>query len=323
MNLIFGNKIILTSIKQILQQLRYESNGWYFDQIEDKKDYLRVTCPFHKSGKEKHPSCSVYQRTDNPQIMPGTLHCFTCGAKCQLPTVVAHCLDLETEELGKEWLIERFGQIIDTSKFDLPEIDIDKRNNTVFLDEKLLNNYDYDNARALNYLLNTRHLSKDIISKFRIGYNSKTDSITFPAWSVDNKLVGIFERNITTKKFLIPKSIDKPVYLLNNIVYNGITKVYVVESCINALTLWGWNKPAIALFGTGTQTQYDLLNRSGIREYVLCFDGDDAGVSAINRFVQKINDDVIVDVIHFPDQKDVNDLTLDEFIKLEQECFVL
>lgn len=321
MNLIFNNKIILTSIRQILQQLRYESNGWYFDQIEDKKDYLRVTCPFHKEGKEKHPSCSIYQRTDNPDIMPGTLHCFTCGAKYQLTHVVSHCLNLNDDELGKEWLVERFGQIIDTSEFNLPEIQLNK-NKEVFLNEELLNRYDYSNDKALNYLLNKRHLSSDIISKFRIGYNSKTNSITFPAWSIDNKLVGIFERNIDTKKFLIPKNIDKPVYLLNNIVYNSITKVYVAESCINALTLWGWNKPAIALFGTGTQTQYDILNHSGIREYVLCFDGDSAGKSATNRFLDKINDDVIVNVINMPKDKDVNDLTYDEFTKLEQESYI-
>jgi len=69
---------------------------------------------------------------------------------------------------------------------------------------------------------------------------------------MNNKLVGVFERSLETKKFIIPSNIDKPVYLLNYIVNHHITKVYIVESCINALTLWGWNRPAVALFGTGT-----------------------------------------------------------------------
>lgn len=320
MNLVYGNKLIQASVKQIVQQLRYESSGYYFDQIQDKRDYLRVTCPFHKNGKEQRPSCSIYQRTDNDNILPGTLHCFTCGAKCQLPMVVAHCLNLDTEELGKEWLTERFGQIVDTNVLDLPEISLHESSKQIYLNEKLLDNFQYDNSDAINYLVNTRNLSKEIINRFRIGYNSKTNSITFPTWSVDNRLVGIFERSISTKRFVIPTGIDKPVYLLNYIVNQHITKVYIVESCINALTLWGWNKPAIALFGTGTQTQYDILKKSGIRNYILCFDGDSAGKSGQTRFQNYMSDDVIVDVIQIPPGKDVNDLTKNEFEKLEQEC---
>ena len=95
-----------------------------------------------------------------------------------------------------------------------------------------------------------------------------------------------------------------------------MTTVYVVESQINCLTLWQWGYPAIALFGTGSKKQYDILNRSGIRNYILCFDGDDAGRKATQRFIDNLKSDVFISVKQIPDGKDVNDLTKEEFDKL-------
>lgn len=90
--------------------------------------------------------------------------------------------------------------------------------------------YEYNNSRALDYLINTRHLSLDIIKKFKVGYEKTSDSITFPTWSRDGELIGIFKRNIETKKFVIPDNIVKPIYLLNYVIKNNLTTVYVVES---------------------------------------------------------------------------------------------
>ena len=318
MNILFGNKIILEPILNIIRQIKYESNNYYFKDIYDKGDYLRVTCPYHKDGHEMHPSCSIYQRTDNNDIVAGTLHCFTCGMKVQLYSVVSYCLNLNDDELGKEWLIQRFGQLISMSKIDLPELVI---NNTgpEYLDESELNKYEYNNSEALDYLINKRHLNLEVIRKFKVGYNPVNRCITFPTWSSNNRLVGVFQRSIDNKNFIIPQNIQKPIYLLNNAINNNYTKVYVVESQINALTLYGWGRPAIALFGTGTRSQYNELNKSGIRHFILCLDGDEAGFKGSGRFIQNMYDDILVDYIQIPKNKDVNDLTLDEFINLEEK----
>ena len=317
MNIIFGNKIILEPIINIIKQIRYESSNQYFKDIQDKGEYLRVQCPYHKDGHELHPSCSIYQKTDNDDITAGTLHCFTCGMKAQLYSVVSYCLNLNDDELGKEWLIQRFGSLISKKEILLSELEEKKSFN--YIDDSILESFEYNNKEALDYLIEKRHLSPDVIRKFKIGFNPCTRSITFPVWSSNNKLVGIFQRSIDTKRFIIPDNIQKPIYLLNNAIKNHYSKVYIVESQINALTLYGWNRPAIALFGTGTKTQYAELNKSGIRHFILCFDGDEAGFKGSSRFINNIYDDILVDYIKLPEGKDINDLTLEEFRKLEDK----
>jgi DNA primase len=70
------------------------------------------------------------------------------------------------------------------------------------------------------------------------------------------------------------------------------------------------------MIGTGSDVQYDILNNSGIRNYILCFDGDEAGDKAIKRFKKNIRKDVFISVKVIPRGKDVNDLTKEEFDKL-------
>ena len=88
------------------------------------------------------------------------------------------------------------------------------------------------------------------------------------------------------------------------------------ESQINALYLWSNNRPAIALFGTGSEEQYEILRRSGIREYWLAFDGDDAGKKGAYRFKKNIGMDVLINTVHLPNGKDVNDLAIENFLNL-------
>ena len=317
MNIIINNKIILDPIINIIKQIKIESNNKYFSQIQDKGDYLRVTCPYHKDGQESHPSCSIYTRVDNNDICAGTLHCFTCGERKQLYQVVSHCLNLNDDDLGKEWLEQRFGQVLSQKTLELPELTLQTEQMN-YLNSSILDTYEYDNPEALNYLINQRHLDINILHQFSIGYNAQTKSVTFPTWNSSGNLVGIFERNITKKLFTIPTKINKPIYLLNYVISHNITNVYVVESQINALTLWGWNKPAIALFGTGTDYQYNELKKSGIRHFILCFDGDNAGIKGRDRFIQAMPSSILIDYINIPSGKDVNDLTFEEFKKLEE-----
>ena len=80
--------------------------------------------------------------------------------------------------------------------------------------------------------------------------------------------------------------------LLNFVNRDKIDKVYVCESQLDALRGWTLGLPCIALFGTGSKHQYDILNKSGIRVYNLMFDGDEAGRKGAKRFIQNINCDI-------------------------------
>ena len=70
------------------------------------------------------------------------------------------------------------------------------------------------------------------------------------------------------------------------------------------------------MFGCGCKSQYEILKRSGIREYILCFDGDNAGRNATRNFIRNLRGTVFISYVDMPDGFDINDLTKEQFNKL-------
>lgn len=311
MNLIINKHIIDSDLYTILLKLKSESNYKYLYTIKLSGKNIAITCPFHKEGKEKHPSCFVYAKSDDANVPFGFFRCFTCHEQGQLYVLVAKCLECTIDQ-AKQWLIDNFSRTFSIENLNLTDIDINKKNNIKYLDESILDKYKYIHP----YLLK-RGIKEDIIKKFSVGWNKDNNSITFPMWDEHNNLVGITERSVTSKNFYIPEGIDLPVYLLHYIKKEDISEVWVVESQIDALYLWGFGYPAIALIGTGGKKAYNILRKSGIRIYHLCLDGDLAGRHGILRFIKNMPDDIIVDIIQLPQGKDVNDLTKEEFDNLQ------
>lgn len=309
MKLVIKNRVIDAPVETILKKVRAETR--YLKDIVKKKEDVICTCPFHKDGNESKPACFVYD--DDGKLVKGTFHCFACGEKGTLAKLVGKCYNNDTK-WGEKWLIDNFSSTFVQNREYLEEI-VEKKKE--YLEESVLETFEYDNEQALDYLINKRHLHKDIIDKFQIGFEKSTNSVTFPCRDEHGRLVGVFKRNISTKFFTIPQIDPKPVYLLDYVIKNGYSKVYVVESQINALTLWGWGFPAVALFGTGSNYQYEVLKKSGIRQYILAFDGDLAGQVGANRFVENNKESLLTKVI-IPQGKDVNDLTKEEFLNLEE-----
>lgn len=315
MELVINKLKIQTPMDVIIKQLRFETGNYYFNDIVVRKNNLVVSCPFHKNGKEKHASCSI--NTDmTGDLVYGTFHCWSCGTSGQLYEIVNRCFN-QTGNFGKQWLADNFGNIFVETVEYLPEIVLDsKPENSQILSSSILSKFEYSNPQALDYLINKRHLTKEVIDYFKLGFDTSTSDITFPLWDSKGNLVGILRRNIYTKKFSIPNIELKPIYLLNYIKELNYTTVYVVESQINALTLWGYGRPAVALLGTGSKAQYDMLNSSGIRTLYLCFDGDLAGKHGALNMIKHLNDNVFINVVVLPEGKDVNDLTEEEFNSL-------
>jgi hypothetical protein len=315
MELIVDGKVIDTPIMTILTTLKSEiHNGLLKDIDRETQDNIPVTCPIHKNGREHKPSCSVYCRKDNDRVEYGKVHCFTCGYTADLPTFVGDCFGADTE-FGKKWLLLRFGTNSGNITDYLEPIILEPPEKE-YLDESILNKYMYYHPYMWK-----RGLSKEVVDKFGVGFDKDHNAITFPVWDEQNRLVMITSRSVYTKYFHIQANKDKPVYLLNFINRDNIDRVYVCESQINALTLWSWGYPSVALFGTGSHYQYDILNKCGIRNYILCFDGDSAGDKGRDRFLRNIRKDVLVSYKKIPMGKDVNDLTKEQFEKLE-EIFV-
>ena len=314
MELVVHNKIVDAPVVSMLRQLRDECPGLLRDiDVNTSPDYVRITCPFHKGGNESHPSCSVYSREDNPSIYKGTYHCFTCGEQGSFFDLVGKCLGGD-EELGEDWVDERFANVFADKTYYIAPLKEPEKQKRVCLDEGILAKYNFFHPYMFQ-----RGLDKNVIQTFRVGYDPETDCLTFPVWDDRGNLVAITRRSASNKRFNLETGKDKEVYLLNFVKKWNFPYCYVCESQINALTLWGYGYPAVALFGTGSKEQYDILNRSGISTFILALDPDMAGDSGTKKLIYNLKKDIIVNVLDIPRVfkpdgkfKDINDFTKDE-----------
>lgn len=320
------NKAIVTPIHRILdmlQQQLYVSHINKLSQIQYKHLNARITCPIHKGGFENTPSCdillqdreSVSANGEKIIIPAGTVHCFSCGYNASLVRFIADCLNISYRK-ATEWLLGFVDYEILEEQRDIGE--------DIFKEKCIYNNYNElpaitnDTLKEFDYFhpyMYKRRLTDEIIEKFEIGYYPKEDVLTFPVY-VNGQCLFIAKRKVKYKKFIMPKVEPKPIYGLDYV--ENEKEVYVTESIINALTLWSYGLKAIALFGTGSKYQIDLLNNVNIRKYILCLDGDEAGINGRNRLMKGLNNKIVA-YIEVPEGKDINDLSKEEFFKLEEK----
>lgn len=310
--IVIDDKLIETPVKQILpfiqQQAIVEGTG-RLKQIEYKGINARVCCPIHKGGQENTPSCDILLE-DKGEIPAGTVHCFACGYRANLVGFVKDCLQYSYRK-AKEWLLGFVDySFLENVRF-VPDLSIEKVQQDVFADIpevplEELKQYDY-----FHPYMKQRKLTDEVIEKYEVGYDPKTDSLTFPVY-VDGKCLFVARRKVSYKRFDLPNINPKPIYGLDYVTGNS---VIVCESVINALTAVGWGYEAIALFGTGSQWQIETLNKSGIRQFILALDGDEAGRKGTERIIQGMPYKMI-SVLNIPQGKDINDLTKEEFENL-------
>lgn len=308
-----GNKIINTSIKDIIELLRQQlfiSKIDKLDSIEIKQNNIRVTCPIHKGGKERTPSCEILLE-DKGLTPAGTVHCFGCGYKAGLVKFVADCLNCSYRK-ATEWILSVSNYSLQESVRDIIDIDLNKTicqpSNVSQVTLGELREYDY-----IHEYMFKRKLTDEIIEKFEVGYDPKIDAITFPVY-VNGVCQFVAKRRVKYKRFDMPELNPKPIYGLD---YITSSEVIVCESVIDALTCWVYGKQAVALFGTGSDYQLEMLNKIEQRKIILAFDGDEAGYKARKRAARFLTNK-IVSYYDLPKGKDINDLSKDEFLSLEE-----
>ena len=306
------NKVITEPIINILYQAKRELTNGKLKDIQKAHDAnILISCPCHKDGYEKHASCRVLADETCEDLEAGYAYCFSCGYSAPFAQVIGDLFN-EDKAFGEEWLVERFGNTFVEQEEFLQEIVLDKPTvKKEYLDEASLIPFDFYHPYMWK-----RKLSKEVVDRFRVGYDKERDAITFPVYDERHRLVMVTARSVNSKRFWIPKDVDKPVYLLYDILERGVQTVYVCESQINALTARTWGLDAVALFGTGSEKQYNTLKKSGIRNYILLFDGDEAGRKGAMRFKKNMPPDVFITDVRLPAGKDVNDLTYDEVMNL-------
>ena len=69
MYLTIKNKVITTPVEQIIKQLKSELTNGLLHDIEPRAGQnIKVTCPKHKEGRERRPSCYVFADETDKQI---------------------------------------------------------------------------------------------------------------------------------------------------------------------------------------------------------------------------------------------------------------
>lgn len=306
-----GEYVVETPLLDIIKGIKEESLNGKLSDIEKKGEWIKVTCPRHSDGKESHPSCGVYIGND-PDMEYGYAHCFTCGLAEDFVKFASECMDCSYSE-ARSWIARRYGIRKSEAPLELEPIVLSKnKKSQQFLDESVLASF-----QSWHPYMEKRHISKETAKKLQIKYDPKSECLVFPVYDEFGRLVMLTRRSVVNKKFIIDKDREKPVYLLDRIKRENTKEAVLVESQINAATLYEWGIPAIATFGcNATQRQIDSINRSGISHLLICYDGDDAGKKGTERMLRRLNPGILADVIVMDKGKDVNDISFERFKQL-------
>ena len=271
---------------------------------------IQFSCPSHKDGQEHTPSCGMSTVTtykEGKEYPAGTVHCFTCGYTATLDEFISFCFGYQDGGLfGNKWLKANYrGQL--TQKTRHLELHFNEASSTLptIPDEEL------DNFRYYHSYMYKRGLTDDIIDTFDVGYDSATDEITFPISNTRGEIKWILRRSVRNKFYKLPEGINKTDYLYGayECIKGRHNKVWIVESVFNALTLWKYGIPAIALLGVGGGNQYKMLLQLPIRHYVLALDPDEAGRKASKILYDKLSKSKLISQVQYTEEGvDINDL---------------
>lgn len=178
---------------------------------------------------------------------------------------------------------------------------------------KVFNMEDFDYWKYKSDYLTKRGITEKAQRAFRIGYDVNNKAVAIPYFNRQGQLVNVKFRKTSRKQFYyLPdgQPVGQYVYGLNMVKRAGATRVYVVESEIDAMYLWSYGIPAVALSKAYmSERQEELLDLSPVTELVLAFDNDKAGRQATRNVQKRMAGKYRLDQLILPQGcKDVNDI---------------
>lgn len=308
---------LLVSVETIisdLQQVCINNGNGYLAKRKDAGDGIQVSCPFHKNGQENRPSCGILKKdkkTGYGKTIPaGTYNCFTCGSSGTLEEFVSHLLGYnDAGEYGYRWLVSHYAAVAVVNR---PEIDLGFDNKTqatvnVVTEEEL------DSYRYIHPYMYKRGLTEELINFFDVGYDKKTDSITFPVKDLTGSVRYIQRRSVNGKIFKNDNNVNKGLYVYGLFEAKQFPdrKIVITESPIDALNAWKYGYAGVATCGLPvTNEQVKILENYPAREYIVASDDDFAGHVAASKLA-KMNK--ILWRMTFNGKKDLSDMTEDDW----------
>lgn len=320
--------IIQSDTQSMLDMLKFDLAQHGVDRFHifrNNGENIQTNCPFHKGGQERKPSFGVNGEIDK-------CHCFACGWSGTIEEMISELYGYQDEgKFGKRWLIKRFNTVEIETRPNIME-GFNGRNNITIRNNNDIHRFkqhiqsnksseqysgeiteeELDKYRYIHPYMYQRGLTDEIIERFDIGYDREREEITFPVADLQGTVRFIASRSVKNKFFRLPKNENKPIYQGYRFMSGRYKEAYITESFLNCLTCWKYDKPAMAMIGTGNKKQYEILNNLPVRTYILCFDPDEAGRKATERFKKHVHGKIIKELV-YPDNRDINDLQ-EEFL---------
>lgn len=307
-----GTPILENEISVIIELKRQlELQGVHlFHVIKDVGKDIMTTCPFHKNGQERKPSFGISKDM--------ICHCFACGWSGMLDDVISLCFGYDDCGFyGSQWLSKNFVTVSIEQRKPL-KLDMDRTK--VLATREYITEEELASYRYYHPYMYKRGLTNEIIENFDIGFDRNTECITVPVNDLNKNVVFIARRSVNSKFFSYPSGSEKPVYCGDRCMEcSPQTPIVVTESVFNTLTCWKFGKPSVALFGTGSRSQYEILKQLPAKKLILALDPDEAGERGTRKLIEHLRGHKILTRLQIPTGKDLNDL--DEKILELKEIF--
>lgn len=230
-------------IVDLRQYILAKTGVLYFNRIKSTTKDLMVSCPFHKEGQERKPSCGIKKHTDDKGQI-GTVHCFSCGVTTNISLMLQQLLGPQYNEDEIESMFGIKTLIVQDTFIEKPKTTLFKlpiKNTNVENSEKILRQYRYYHP-----YLQQRKITKEVAQIYDIGYDEYNKHITFPIRDINKTVIGIGRRSINYKKYFYPSGMTKPLYGVYELP-RFVRYLWIVEGPFNLWSLKGWNKTRSSL----------------------------------------------------------------------------
>jgi hypothetical protein len=275
-----------------------------------RRSELVALCPMHKYriGKEdSNPSWSINADT-------GAHHCFSCGYKGNLLTLISDLLEYGDLEKSKSWL--RSNTDVD---WDLVSKQLEEAKKTYIHLPKLV---PMSEARLAvfqavpEWAARDRGLTKQSCELYGLRWRESDSTWVLPIRSLDHhKLLGWQEKGHISRRFFNrPPGIPKSKTLFGIDVWEG-GQMIVVESPLDAVKLKSVGIPGgVATCGAIISSeQIEIMRRAEV--LIIAMDNDEAGKKASNFLLdsfRKLGLECWFFNYGDSDKKDIGDLTPDQ-----------
>jgi 5S rRNA maturation endonuclease (ribonuclease M5) len=320
LNLIVYNRrvVILIKIKGIPLDIDVlkELSEYHFDKHRIRGEKLQACSPFRE---ERRPSFAVNLLTGVWIDSGGHDEEWRKGSFVKLLSFLRN----ETQEETEKYLLDKYN----LSSFRDETLDL-KMNLTLEASKpRVLSYEDLDQYNMVRHpYLKKRGISEKAQRAFKVGYCDKNDAITMPWFNKSGKIMNIKFRSVKSKAFwYMPGCVGVAnlIYGLHFIYMLKSKVAYVVESEIDAMYLWSYGFPAIALGGANmSETQAKLILESPVELLILGTDSDAAGEKIKGSIIERMFGIIELREIKFPPgKKDWNELDASKLIQVANDLY--